>query len=177
MLFETAVYRPGPAHVFDYPAGLPGSYRVKERFNYRFTGHIFAEYRYSFSDLLSAGAMLDYERISWENGIFDRYHKPAGDPLPDGSFHNIVIMPTARFSYFRKGPVCLYSGLGAGLLVSVGEKAETAPAFYLNFIGLQYGGGHWSGAVDLGALNAINGGRGIFMLASRLISISINYSW
>lgn len=176
MLYETAVYYPTATHVFDYPAGLPETYRSKERYNYKFTGHIFAEYRYSFSELFSAGIMADYESFSWENALFDRYHKKT-EQLPDSKFHNIVIMPTARFCYFHKGPVRLYSGLGAGMLASIGASTELAPAIYLNVIGLQYGNGHWSGAIDLGALNAFDGVRSIYMLGSRLISISVNYSW
>lgn len=175
-LYETAVYHSTSAHIFDYSSGVSGDYLVAERFNYKYSGHVFAEYRYSFSSLFSAGAMLDYEGISWENGIFDRNHKLVQEK-PDGHYRNIVIMPTARFSYFRKGPVSVYSGLGAGLLISVASKAEFSPAFYVNAIGVEYGKGHWSGAIDLGALNAMTDLDNIYMLGSRLVSISINYSW
>ena len=99
------------------------------------------------------------------------------EALPDVNFYNFVLMPTARVTYFRTEHLNLYSGLGAGALLSIAEKPEFAPAFYLNAIGVQAGIGHWSAALDLGLLNAMNGTQKIYMLASRIFSISINYSW
>lgn len=176
MMFETIAYYPTVSHAFENPSGIPDSYRVRESFNHKFTGHIFAEYRYATGTLFSFGAMLDFESISWERGIFDKNHKMT-EALPDVNFYNFVLMPTARITYYRTGHLSLYSGLGAGALLSVAEKPELAPAFYLNAIGVQFGSGHWSGAFDLGLMNAMNGPKKIYMLASRIFSISINYSW
>ena len=176
MLFETALYSPTATHVFDNPSGLPDSYRVQEGFGLRLSGHIFAEYSYRLGELVSIGAMLDYGNISCKNGIFDKYHNMT-EALPDIDYHNLVFMPTVRFTYFRKGLVSMYSGLGAGLLMSISGKAEFAPALNLNCFGVQVGDGHWSGAVDLGMLNAMNGTNKVYLFASRIVSVSINYSW
>ena len=36
---------------------------------------------------------------------------------------------------------------------------------------------HWGGSLELGALNALMGKDRIYMLGSRLISVSVNYRW
>ena len=43
--------------------------------------------------------------------------------------------------------------------------------------GVQAGRGHWSASLELGALNAINGTAKVYLLASRAVSVSVNYSW
>lgn len=176
MMFETAAYYPSVTHAFDNPSAIPDTYRTKERFSNWYTGHIFAEYRYCFSELLSVGGQVDFEGLGWKSGWFDRDHIMV-EAAPDVNFYNLVVMPTLRLTYLRKGHVSIYSGLGAGMLVSFAQKAELAPAFYINLAGVQIGGAHWSGSIDIGALNSLNGFARVYMLGSRIVSISLNYSW
>ena len=110
-----------------------------------FTGHIFTEYQYSVSKVVSVGGQI-----------------------PN--------MPTVRFTYLHSPWVELYSGLGAGLLCAFDNKggAEFAPAVNLNLFGVQVGKGPVSASVELGALNSLVKSR-VYMLGSRLVSVSLNY--
>ena len=63
------------------------------------------------------------------------------------------------------------------MLLSVSDNTEAAFAFNVNLIGIQVGAGHWYGALDLGMMNAFAGETRIYMLGSRLVSLSINYAW
>ncbi len=150
MLFETLAFAPD----FD-----------RSRLGY--TGHIFAEYQYRCTRVVSVGGQFDAEGIFWTT---------------DGSRvrnSNFIIMPTVRFNWFQREYVSLYSGLGLGLLVAADNSpaAEFAPAFNFNTIGVQAGKGHWSGSFELGALAALTGLNTIYLVGSRLFSISVNYSW
>ena len=176
MMYEHAVYSPTAKHIFDNPAALPDNYRVREAYCHQFTGHFFAEYQYSLKERISIGAQLDFSGMSWQNGIFDRYHAIVLQE-PDSNYYNITFLPTARVTYLNKGPVSLYSGLGAGVLLSVSDSVEAAFALNVNLIGLQAGYGHWYGSLELGLLNAFTGLTKIYMIGSRIISLSINYAW
>ena len=125
-----------------------------------FTGHIFAEYQYSVSKVVSVGGQLDFE------GIF----------AADMNNYDITVMPTVRFTYLRRPWVELYSGLGAGLLCALDNQdgAEFAPAVNINLFGVQVGKGPISASVELGALNSMFKSR-VYMLGSRLVSVSLNY--
>ncbi|MBQ3941548.1 MAG: hypothetical protein II676_01730, partial [Bacteroidales bacterium] len=70
----------------------------------------------------------------------------------------------------------LYSGLGAGLLCALDNQggAEFAPAVNINLFGVQVGKGPISASVELGALNSMFKSR-VYMLGSRLVSVSLNY--
>lgn len=166
MLFETMAFHPSSTHQF--PAGRPAGFPYKETRDYGYTGHIFAEYRYHFSKLFSLGMQTDFEGIFWttETGFRSRNY-------------NLTLLPNVRFTYFRREWVRLYSGLGAGLLVAFDNErhAEAAPALNLNFLGVQVGRGPWSGSVELGLMAALKSGNDIYMLGSRLVSISVNYNW
>lgn len=176
MMYEHAVYSPSAKHIFEDISKIPENYRVKELYGHKYIGHFFAEYQYRFNDLLSIGAQFDYSGLSWQSGIFDRAHTLVKQE-PDTNFSRFALMPTARVTYLRKGPVSLYSGLGAGVLLSVSNNTEAAFALNVNLIGLQAGAGHWYGALELGLMNAFSGMTSIYMLGSRLISASINYAW
>lgn len=125
-----------------------------------FTGHIFAEYQYSVSKVVSVGGQLDFE------GIF----------AADMNNYDVTVMPTVRFTYLRRPWVELYSGLGAGLLCALDNQggAEFAPAVNINLFGVQVGKGPISASVELGALNSMFKSR-VYMLGSRLVSVSLNY--
>lgn len=163
MLFETMAFHPSPAHA--YPGGY--SFGDPSRTDYFYTGHIFAEYQYRLCKAVRVGFQADIEGIFW---------KEDGSPLRN---YDLTLMPTVRFNYVEKEIWSLYSGLGAGLLTAFDSlrNVELAPAFNLNFIGVEVGKGHWYGGVDLGFMVALNGVNKIYMLGSRLISFSANYRW
>jgi len=166
MLFETMVFHPSSKHL--YPSGNPSAYKFQETRDYAYTGHFFAEYRYHFSPLFSLGMQADFEGIFWTTETNFRSKN-----------YNLTLLPNVRFTYFHSDWVRLYSGIGAGLLIAFDNErhTEAAPALDLNFLGVQVGKGAWSGSVQLGLMAALKGGNDIFMLGSRLISVSVNYSW
>ncbi len=176
MMYEHAVYAPTAKHVFEDPSKISENYRVEELYGHKYLGHFFAEYQYRLNDLFSIGAQFDFSDIAWQSGLFDRTHTLV-EQEPDARYSRFALMPTARVTYFHKGPVSLYSGLGAGVLLSVSNNTEAAFAFNVNLIGIQVGAGHWYGALDLGMMNAFAGETRIYMLGSRLVSLSINYAW
>ena len=176
MLFETAAYYPTVTHVYENVSGIPNNLGTKERFGHWYTGHIFAEYQYRISDVLSVGGQLDFEGLGWKSAFYDKNHKML-QTAPDSKFYNLVIMPTLQLAYYRKEPVTIYSGIGAGVLLSMSQSVEAAFAANLNLVGVQIGKGNWSGSVELGLLNAFNGNFDIYMLCSRIVSVSLNYSW
>jgi len=166
MLFETMVFHASPTH--RYPSGEPEEFSYKENRDYGYTGHFFAEYRYTFSKLISLGMQADFEGIFWTTETNFRSKN-----------YNLTLLPNIRFSYFDSEWVRLYSGLGLGLLIAFDNerKTELAPALNLNLLGAQVGKGPWSGSVELGLMAAMKGANHIYMLGSRLISVSVNYSW
>lgn len=144
----------------------------RENVGYRHFGHIFAGYRYSFNGWLAAGLDVDFSNVRWQSAADASNH----------DFQNISIIPSVRFTYFRKGIVTMYSGLGVGLNVNTGSdmdfrglKTVCAPVFnpVLYAISLNYK--NWFGTFELGPLVSLNGKNEIYMLGSRMISISIGY--
>ncbi len=178
MLFETMAFHASPTHIYKDPSVLPEDFLINERFDYAYTGHIFAEYQYQCSKVVQVGALLDMEGIFWKEAYYDRYHKVVGD-VTSSKNYNLIIMPTVRFNYVRKEYFSIYSGVGAGLLVAFdnARNSALAPALNLNFVGIQAGRGHWYGSAELGMMNALSGGHKIYMLGSRLLSVSVIYRW
>jgi hypothetical protein len=128
------------------------------------TGHLFAEYQYQLTDVVSVGAQLDFE------GIY----------VPDMRNYDITVMPTVRFTYFRRPVVKLYSGLGVGMLFACDNHGglELSPALNLNPIGVEVS--PWklypiSLGAELGMLNALVSGTRIYLLGARMLSFSVNY--
>ena len=145
MLFETVAF-PGAA---------------SEKGGKGFTGHLFAGYQYSLTPNFSVGGQLDFE------GIF----------LADMKNYDLIVMPTIRFIYLDTEWVELHSGIGIGMLFAFDNKGgkELSPAVDLNFFGIQVGNGPLRMGLDLGMLNALSSGKKVYMLGSRLVSLSFNY--
>lgn len=177
-IFESIAFSNTSPHKYANPGSLPETFSVQERYNSACTGHFFAEYQYRTSRVVRIGVQLDVEGIFWQEGYFDRYHNLIGTGKKVRNY-NIVAMPTARFSYLNTRVVSLYSGAGAGLLVALDNAGGSAlsPAFNLNLVGVQLGSGHWSGSMELGFMAALSGTNKVYMLGSRLVSISLNYAW
>lgn len=131
--------------------------------DYRYTGHLFTEYQYNFGKVTSVGFQADFE------GLF---HQQIQD-------YNLSLMPTVRFTFMDSDWVDLYAGMGAGILFAFDNAGgrETAPVVNMNLLGVQVGKGHWSGALEVGGMTSLKNDNQIFMLGSRLLSLSLNYRW
>lgn len=151
-------------------------YDNASNFNYKYTGHFFAEYQYGILPWLGAGLKFDWSNVRWDTrqGTSER-------------FNNFCIIPEVRFTYMRSGLFTLYSGLGVGLLINggtetdyLGRRTVTAPVIDLTAVAcsVQWGTketSHWFTTVDLGGLISLNNKREVFMLNSRIVAISIGY--
>ncbi|MBP3203286.1 MAG: hypothetical protein J6M31_06770 [Bacteroidales bacterium] len=151
MLFETLAF---------HPTGNTSGYG--------YTGHVFADYHYSLTRVVSVGAQIDFQGIFWTEDASRRSRN-----------YDLCILPSARFTWLDKPWVRLYSGLGAGVLFAFDNAGEHAalPVFNLNSIGVQIGKGRWSGFIDLGFMVAIKNVSQVYMVGSRLVSVGVNYRW
>lgn len=178
MLFETMAFQPTVAGIHPSPESLPSSYTRNEKYGFGYTGHIYAEYLYRFSKVVSVGIQADAEGIFWKEGTFDRYHKLTVPEVPVRNW-DIVLMPTVRFTWLHRPLVRLYSGLGAGAIFAFDNLRQFKAGFALNlnWIGLEIGKGHWGGNVELGMLNSLSDPYHIYQAASRLICFGAYYKW
>ena len=128
-----------------------------------YTGHLFAEYLYRVTRVVSVGAQVDFQGI---------YRAEMSD-------YDLTILPTVRFTYLRTRMVQLFSGVGAGLLFAFDNQGgkEFAPALNLNLAGVQLGDGPLTIGMELGLLNALSSPQKVYMIGSRLFSLSLNYQF
>lgn len=178
MLYETMAFRPKLIGTWPNPGALPDNYSHYETFDFGYTGHLFAEYQYRLTKVTSLGIQADVEGIFWKEGVFDKYHNLM---LPAKSVRNwdLTLLATARFTYFERPWVRLYSGLGVGALFAFDNDGGfgAAPAFNLNWIGVEVGKGQWGGSFELGGLSALANTRTIYQVFSRIFSVSFYYKW
>lgn len=178
MLYETMAFRPKLIGTWPNPGALPDNYSHFETFDFGYTGHLFAEYQYRLTKVTSLGIQADVEGIFWKEGVFDKYHNLM---LPAKSVRNwdLTLLATARFTYFDRPWVRLYSGLGVGALFAFDNDGGfgAAPAFNLNWIGVEVGEGQWGGSFELGGLSALANTRTIYQVFSRIFSVSFYYKW
>lgn len=177
MLFETLAFNASSKDSYD-PSVLPGDFTSQGRYGYGYTGHIFADYMYSLTPVISVGAQADFEGIFWKEALRDASGAVTGNVTQVNNY-NLCILPTVRFTYFRSEWVDIYSGLSVGLLMAFDnlKQFELAPAFNLNLVGVKVGKGHWGGTAELGMLNALKGSNDIYMFGSRLLSVGAYYTW
>lgn len=178
MLYETMAFRPKLIGTWPNPGALPDNYSHYETFDFGYTGHLFAEYQYRLTKVTSLGIQADVEGIFWKEGVFDKYHNLM---LPAKSVRNwdLTLLATARFTYFDRPWVRLYSGLGVGALFAFDNDGGfgAAPAFNLNWIGVEVCKGQWGGSFELGGLSALANTRTIYQVFSRIFSVSFYYKW
>lgn len=178
MLFETMAFDPSLNSTWTNPTSLPDIYLHDEIYDMGYTGHLFAEYQYRVSKVTSLGIQADLEGIFWKEGVFDRDHNLV---IPATNVRNwdLDLLLTARFTYFNRDWVRLYSGLGVGALFAFDNLGDfgVAPAFNINWIGVEVGKGPWGGSFELGALNALSNTRTIYQMFSRIFSLSFYYQW
>jgi len=147
-------------------------YANATNYNYRYLGHFFGEFQYPVLNWLGVGFKADWSKVSWD--MADRKAH---------NFHNICLMPELRFTYFRRGRVEMYSGLGFGLNVNTGTELDwkgrttaCAPVLDLTLYGISVGCEHWFASFDIGGLNSFMSiKKELYMLGSRIFSISIGY--
>lgn len=166
MLFETMAFHPGYAQ---------NGTRMSD---FGYTGHFFAEYRYHLTRVVSVGLQGDMEGIFWKETPCDDMRTPIGSPTASRNY-DAILLPNLRFTFLDTPWVDLYAGLGMGALLAFDNRkqVELAPAVNLNLLGIQVGKGPWSGSLELGALTALKNDNKVYMVGSRLVSVSINYSW
>jgi len=154
-------------------------YTNSTNFNYRYIGHFFGEFQYPLLDWLSVGFMADWSSVNWDTRA--TWDGPVIDR--NRCFTNISLVPEIRFTYFRKGRVEMYSGLGYGLNVNTGteldwmnRKTACATVLDLTLYGISVGCDRWFASFDLGGLNSVvHMKREVYMLGSRIFSFSIGY--
>ena len=177
MLFETLAFHPSAPDSYNANV-LPAGFRSKGSFGHGYSGHIFADYMYTLTEVTSVGVQTDFEGIFWKEGQRDASGALAGDPVQVNNY-NLCILPSVRFTYFRSEWVDIYSGVSLGLLFAFDnqKRLELAPALNLNLVGVKVGRGNWAGTAEIGLLNALKGANDVYMVASRLFSVGVNYSW
>jgi len=148
-----------------------------ELYDYHHNGHFFTEYQYGTLPWLGVGAKVDFLNVNWKSRYDDDKHY----------YCNLCIIPELRFTYMRKGLFSMYSGIGVGLLINggsetdyLGRRTVCAPVYDLTAVScsVQWGKGaasRWFSTLELGCMVSLNNKREVFMLGSRLISISIGY--
>lgn len=178
MFFETMAFSPTLSTTWRNPSSLPPTYRHHETYDHAYTGHIFAEYLYRHSRVVSFGGQIDLEGIFWKEGTFDRNHDLVSPALNLRNW-DLDLLATIRFTYFHRPTVRLYSGVGAGVLLAFDNQGgfELSPALNLNWFGIEVGKKHWGGTAELGMLNALSDVLRVYQLGSRLLSISVYYKW
>lgn len=166
-LFETMVWHDSPR--LDYG---------EETHNYRFSGHIVAEYQHRCNTWFGYGLQFDYQQVWW-----DHWTRPDGKTVvieKDRSFYDISLIPTIRFTFLHTEWVNMYCGLGAGLLINggtekdmYGRQVACAPVINFNWLGISVGRDMFFGALELGSMVSLTNSNNIYMLGSRLLTATV----
>ena len=172
--FETLMWR-NELH----PTVLPPEYQTTYDEHFRYTQHWFMEYLYNVNYWYSLGFQVDYSGVLWDEVI----RNGQGTELSrkrDQQFHNIAVIPTIRFSYLHTEYTSLYSSLGIGLNINTGTELDFkqrytafAPAVNVTLLGLRIGKGRCYSMLELGGLFALSSTDEIYMLCSRLFTVSL----
>ncbi|MBQ6777783.1 MAG: hypothetical protein IJP52_05670 [Paludibacteraceae bacterium] len=139
------------------------------------TGHLFAEYQYSWLRWLSTGMIVDFSGMGWHDRRDNSAH----------NYYNLSFLPAVRFTWYRHPWVQLYSAVFAGLTINGGSEKDLVrgkyticyPGWGLTAFGMQVGQKGWFGALEIGGLYALNNMDDIVMLSSRMLTVSIGYRW
>lgn len=127
---------------------------IKDYYNKRITGNIYAEYMYQATKVLSIGMNVNYN--GWSSMV-DVYSLAEGkDQKPNTykrSIHTIGLIPTLNFTYYNNEKVNLYSGFGIGaMLITENNSVFALPAFDFCLLGVSFGKGNWFGNAEIGGL-------------------------
>lgn len=163
-LYETMVWHESPTY-----------FTLEKTINYRYTGHIFAEYQYRQNQWFSYGGKLDYQQVFWEKEL------PGDDQYiySKCNFVDVSLIPTVRFTFFWSEWVNLYCGLGVGMLINggtekdyKGRKVAVAPVIDLSLLGVSVGKGMFFGTFEIGGLISHVSKEEIYMVGSRMMAAS-----
>lgn len=151
--------------------------------HYRYSQHLFAEYRYRLSRRVSLGFQVDGSAVVWDlvtrNGLGDEVSRAENQ-----NFWNLTLMPTAQLTWVNREHYSLYSGVGIGLGINGGTETDAyghhtlcGVAANLTFIGATFEwGSDWFAFAELGGLYSFRDiMTSIYMLNSRLISVGAGY--
>lgn len=146
----------------------------------RTTGHVFLEYQYHISPLLSAGITADLlmmrDNVTQYNG-----YGSATDYWKN-NLYIWSLIPTVRFTYHQVKHTQLYSALGIGYTACTGQWNKTL--LYYNgatlnatLLGVNVGGEHLFCAFELGCQNSILASptQTWWLPFSRILSLSVGY--
>lgn len=174
-MFEKKAWQ-NPQYIIN---NMPNNVFFDYKENYRYNQHIFGEYQYRSNKWLSFGGMLDVSSFTWDNTV----RNGAGSEthrVKNQIAANIVLMPTVRFSYCNIKYFSVYSGVGLGIDINTGsemngygEKTVVSSAFNLTLVGAALNYDRWFASAEFGGMFALNGANYIYMLASRMISVSV----
>lgn len=138
------------------------------------TPNIFLDYTYHICHWFSLGVQIN---TIWWGG--DASELTLGSVTRSYLYGNTAIMPTFRFTYFRvpTNNIALYSSVYGGYCAGIEKEGNTC---YYNHgwsvgvtaLGVSFGGEHWFGAAELGALF---GYAGNLQLGSRIVSMAVGY--
>lgn len=172
-MFETLIWRDR-----GYSRDLSSDYEAAYDENFRYTQHWFMEYLYSINYCYSVGLMVDYSGVLWDRVVRDGRGRELLRET-DRAFHNITIVPTVRFAYFHHDYVSLYSAIGVGINVNTGTElmkgraTVVSPAVNITLLGMRLGKGRWYGALEMGAMAALNNAHEVYMFGSRIFTASV----
>ena len=172
-LYETLMWR-DRGHYSD----MPVSYETPYDENFRYTQHCFVEYMYNFNYWYALGVLVDYSGVIWDRVVRNGQGEELSREL-DRNFHNIAVVPTVRFSYYHHDYVSLYSAIGVGLNINTGTEfirghaTVVSPAVNITLLGMRVGKGRCYGALEIGAMAALNNAYEVYMFGSRLFTASI----
>ncbi len=153
-----------------------------EKRDYWYLPHFSAEYSCHFLPWLSVGCILDFQMTGWTTYVYNGQNEQVGTSKEN--FTNLCIMPVARFNYFRREHVGLYSALAVGIdfnggteLDGFGKHTQVGVAADLRLIGVTIGGGHWWGYAELGGIFALRNTGTLFLLGSELVKCGVSYKF
>lgn len=122
---------------------------------------------------IMVGAVLGYEYFAWDTFSETTLADGSVNRVRDGRTHNnfISIMPAVKFAWFSYPNVSMYTKLAVGLCVEASREKGGEPstdagatvAYQLSPVGIDFGGRHLKGFVELGCYiygfqGAISGG-------------------
>lgn len=139
-------------------------------------GHLFLSYRYGVNSWLSAGVEVDWLYLSGNEECRNGYGEfVVNNPY---GLHQLTIMPSIRFTYFRRPLVELYSGLDLGYTIYAHPYVSHGFTIYPALFGVNVGNEHWFAEVELGTMLTLATpwiGRVGLLFSSRMVSAAVGY--
>lgn len=162
------------------PSQMPGV-SINYQDHFRYFQHWFVDCSYRLSNWLSMGVMADVSGVRWDEvQIVDDIITRS----PDHHFCNISLLPQLKFHYFNRKHVSFHSSLAAGMNINtgseidfMGRKTAFSPSYYLNPFGVRGMYDNFFAQVDLGALVALEHAHCVYMMGSRLVSVSVGFKF